>query len=278
NVQQHYVTGLVPGDTYDLRIYQASSAVGGATTYGLAYSVVPPPPTLAFWASAIGGSWSISANWTGGVPNADGAAAMINVPTNSPLTVTLDAPQTIGTLVLGSGNPGVGYTLSGSGGNTLTFSNTSNNAPAQISVIDGTHLIGAPVVLASNLVVTSTSSNPWTLSFGTASSITDNGNNLSLTMSASNGTLILSGADNYTGGTIVTAGTLIVASNAALPDGSSLTVGAGGTFVFDPSPATSSLAVSPAAVAVPEPSTLALLSAGAIGLMAYGRRRRRQVM
>ena len=56
-----------------------------------------------------------------------------------------------------SGSATTGYTLSGSGGNTLTFSNTSNNAPAQISVTDGTHVIDAPVVLASNLVVTSTS-------------------------------------------------------------------------------------------------------------------------
>jgi len=39
-----------------------------------------------------------------------------------------------------------------------------------------------------------------------------NGSNLSLTMTASNGTLILSGSDTYTGGTIVTAGTLDVTS------------------------------------------------------------------
>ena len=45
NLQQLYVTGLVPNDTYDLRVYQASSPVGGGTTYGLAYSVVPDPAT-----------------------------------------------------------------------------------------------------------------------------------------------------------------------------------------------------------------------------------------
>ena len=50
------------------------------------------------------------------------------------------------------------------------------------------------------------------------------------------GTLILSGTgDNYTGGTVVEAGNLVVTSNTALPQGQSLTVGAGGVFVFDPS-------------------------------------------
>ncbi len=50
-----------------------------------------------------------------------------------------------------------------------------------------------------------------------------------------NGTQILSGDNTYSGGTFVEAGTLILNDSAALPDGSSLTVGAGGTFIFDPS-------------------------------------------
>ncbi len=49
------------------------------------------------------------------------------------------------------------------------------------------------------------------------------------------GTVTLSGSDSYQGGTMVTAGMLVVTTPAALPAGSSLTVGAGGTFVFDPS-------------------------------------------
>ena len=49
------------------------------------------------------------------------------------------------------------------------------------------------------------------------------------------GQLILSGTDNYTGGTTVSGGTLYVTKSSALPDGSSLTVGAGGVFIFDPS-------------------------------------------
>ena len=82
--------------------------------------------------------------------------AVFNASTTAALTVTLDEPVTLGTLVLGSGTPGVGYTLSGGGSNTLTFSNTGNSAPAEISGNDGAHFIDAPVILASNLVVTST--------------------------------------------------------------------------------------------------------------------------
>ena len=89
------------------------------------------------------------------------------------------------------------------------------------------------------------------------------------------GELILSGTNSYDGGTNVTAGTLVVTNNTALPDGMSLTVGTGGTFVFDPSLAGELIVgSSPAAdvAAVPEPGTLALLAAGAM-LAAFGVRR-----
>ena len=100
----------------------------------------------------------------------------------------------------------------------MTFSNTGNNASAQISVTDGVHVINVPVVLNSNLVVNSfLGLSPWTLSFGTAGSITDGGNNLSLTLNAGNGTLILSGSNTYGGGTNVTAGTILAIRTASLP-------------------------------------------------------------
>jgi len=93
-------------------------------------------------------------------------------------------------------------------------------------------------------------------------------------MSAGSGTSILSGSDNYTGGTTVTAGTLIVTSDIALSDGTSLTVGAGASLIFDPSMAGSPVSNSAAAVAVPEPATSALSGVGALALIAYGWRRR----
>jgi autotransporter-associated beta strand protein len=50
------------------------------------------------------------------------------------------------------------------------------------------------------------------------------------------GTVALSGNNTYGGGTAVLAGTLIVNSAASLPDGSSLTIGAGASQLFDASP------------------------------------------
>ncbi len=81
------------------------------------------------------------------------------------------------------------------------------------------------------------------------------------------GTLVLSGSNDYSGGTVVDAGTLLVTIGVALPAAARLTIGAGGTFVFDPSASAMSAAssVSPSLAAVPEPGTLLLLAA-ALGL------------
>jgi autotransporter-associated beta strand protein len=78
-----------------------------------------------------------------------------------------------------------------------------------------------------------------------------------------NGTLVLSGTDTYTGGTIVAQGTLIVQNAKAIADGTSLTVGNALAF---PAP------VVPAS-AVPEPGTWAILAAGIACLMVYRRGR-----
>ena len=54
----------------------------------------------------------------------------------------------------------MGYTLSGSGANTLTLNNSGSGAT--IAVANGSHAINAPVVLADNLTV----SGSGTLAFG----------------------------------------------------------------------------------------------------------------
>ncbi len=152
-----------------------------------------------------------------------------DAPTQSPLTITLDSPQTVGTLQLSnSAGAGTGYTLSGGGSNTLTFNNSSSGAT--IVLAGGTHVIAAPVVLADNLVVTGSG----TLDFNSASSITETNGSYSLTMSGAGGKLILSGSDTYAGAMAVTGGTLLVTTRTALPSGTALIVGAGGVFIFDP--------------------------------------------
>ena len=63
--------------------------------------------------------------------------------------------------------------------------------------------------------------------------ISETGGSQSLTLSDA-GTLILSGTNSYSGGTHVSEGTMYITSSSAIQDGSNLTVGAGGTFIFNP--------------------------------------------
>jgi autotransporter-associated beta strand protein len=214
-------------------------------------------------------NWSDSSNWTfGTASNGTSQPAVLSASTTAAVTVTLDEPVTLGTLVLGnSGSTSAGYTISGTGANTLTFNNAGHGST--IGLTGGSHVIDAPVVLADNLTVRSGSANSWTLSFDTASSIAQSGTgSYSLTMNGAGGTLILSGSDSdsYTGGTNVEAGTLIVTNSEAIPNGTSLTVGAGALSIFG---------ASNAPAAVPEPSTFVLLGIGAISLVGYAWRRRR---
>ena len=133
--------------------------------------------------------------------------------------------MTLGALQFGnSASTSTGYTLSGQGSNSLTFNNSGNGAT--ISVANGTHAVSAPVILADNLAVMSAGTNPWTLSFGTASSIVQSGTgSYSLTMNGAGGTLILGGSNGYEGGTQINAGILNINSDAALGD-------AAGTLTF----------------------------------------------
>ena len=156
---------------------------------------------------------------------------------------------------------------------------TNASGPASIALSGGTHAINTPVALTGGLLVATSGGNPWQLSFGTAGGISGTG---PLKMDGPGGALILSGSDSFSGGTIVEAGRLDVTSAAALPRGQSLTVGAGGTFIFDPTAAAAPLAggavaASGAAVAaVPEPSSLLLLAAGVLASgMAWRRKRAR---
>ncbi len=99
------------------------------------------------------------------------------------------------------------------------------------------------------------------------------------------GTLILSSADDYSGGTLINSGVLVemarnVIDTSGAPAGpGSLTVGSlviepGAKFIYNPTFSGSPMA-SPAGSpeTVPEPSTLVLLAAGAAALVAWRRRR-----
>jgi autotransporter-associated beta strand protein len=93
------------------------------------------------------------------------------------------------------------------------------------------------------------------------------------------GILVLSGSNGYQGGTIVSNGTLILTNNAAIADGTNLTIGNPSAFAAPvvPSPVAGIQTASSAATIapVPEPGTLVLLAAGAICAAAVARRRKK---
>ncbi len=178
-----------------------------------------------------------------------------------------------GTIVLGAG--AVMTIQSGSGslvqtGGSLSIGNGATVAAGTIEIAGGTISAADPTALLnSSLDYTSPASSTFQGILAGA------GNSLTVNNPAA--LLILSGSSNtFGGGTNVEAGKLELTSHAALPDGSSVTVGAGATLLFDPSAAGAPVAISSGAVApVPEPGTLALVVLG-LGSAAICRRFRRR--
>jgi autotransporter-associated beta strand protein len=197
-----------------------------------------------------------------------------------------------------NGSLAIGGTLSGNmglvklGANALTLSATNTNVGNTL-ISGGTLALGSPLALQESTLDTS---GTGTLSFGSLTAVTlggltgpgtlvlDNLSSAPIAIQAGNngasttfsgelngagsldkiggGTLILSGSDSYTGGTMVDGGTLSVASPYALPSGTSLTVGARGGLLFEPSAAGLAASQVETVAAVPEPETWVLLAAG----------------
>ena len=252
---------------------------GSGLTVGANGTVIFSPAAapfsgLATWTSSSGSAWNNAANWVdnNNVPGVPGIAPR---PDNTD-TAAFSGSGSVTTIDLTGANPSLkalnfstsSYTLSGG---SLTLKSGSGMATVTVS---GTQSIGSLLSLASSAdVVVSNSADRLTISGQIVGG--------SPLLKAGAGMLILSGSDNtYSGGTLVAAGTLDVMNSDALPGGSGLTVGAGGTVIFNPAPAgapmvaTRLLAASPAGevvVAVPEPGTLGLLAAALWSAAIYRR-------
>jgi autotransporter-associated beta strand protein len=177
-----------------------------------------------------------------------------------------------GTLLLGDPNALFASTFDTSGAGSLSFGTLTT---AFFGGLQGTGNLTLSNTDALDVALSVGGNNANTTFSGNLSDLNRGG---SLTKTGS-GLLVLTGDNSYGGGTDVEAGTLIVASNTALPAGTSLTVGAGGTFIFDLSAAGGPASGGPSAVshgaaAVPEPGTLALLSV--VGIVAATAWRRRK--
>src|SRR5262249_45332144 len=135
-------------------------------------------------------SWATAANWSNHQVPTSGVVTFAGSP-GTPITVTLDGPQSAGSLLF-SAAPGDGYTLTQGGGGTLTLNNSGS--AATISVGSGSHALDLPASLADGLTVVGSGQ----VAFGATSSIAGVG---PLELDGPEATLVLSGSDSYSGGT-----------------------------------------------------------------------------
>ena len=182
---------------------------------------------IAAWNVNGGGSWNTGANWNPvGVPNSFGAIATFGsvlTAGNSPATVTVDGPKTVGVITFDNANP---YILSGGAGDTITMNNGSGTPLISVTPGSGTQTIAAPVALIAATNVAPAA--------GTTLAISGNisgAGNLSVTDA---GTVVLTGTNTYAN-TNVTAGFLNVGTGGttgSLGTGP-VTLGAGTLMTFN---------------------------------------------
>jgi fibronectin-binding autotransporter adhesin len=180
---------------------------------------------IATWQNTTPGTqdWQLGSNWTTGTaPSAQGATASVIADITAPQTINLNGAVTLGTLTIGDPAATVAlYTLaSGSNSGRLIFDVASGNAALTQTVSSAANLISAGVTLSKGLVVTNNSeSAALTLSgiiIGTGG----------LTKSGA-GTVTLSGANQYSGGTTITAGTLKAGAGEVLSNNGTVTMSGG---------------------------------------------------
>jgi RHS repeat-associated protein len=244
-------TAASPVGTYSINVSgavdpnYAISYVAGTLTIGSA--------TLT-WNGVANGNWT-DAQWSGAdlpYPN-----ETVNAIISTPSVIQVASGQAANALTIQAGGQvavAAGASLaittgaSVTGGGTLSVDpNGAFSSGGTLTLDTGGSLIGGPITAAA-----------YQLNAGTASA--DLSGPGSLTKDTG-GTVTLSGANSYAGGTVVNAGTLIATSASALPNGSSLTIGAGAGSLFAASPAVSSppgaglAAVAPDMAATSETST-----------------------
>ena len=190
---------VIDGNTVPSGSYNASHPLYGSYFEGTGTLVVgaPGPQVSGTWISSVDGTWSDSANWqSGNVANGTDNLATFNP--GAPVTATLDGNRFIG---------GLSFT-----GSDISL------AGSDILTLDRSDFVQPIVTVASGI---------------TATLATNIGGSLGLEKTGP-GNLTLTGAKNYSGGTVVSEGTLDLSGatggNAQIHG--SVLVNAGGTLSF----------------------------------------------
>ncbi len=248
-----------------------------------AINILPATTVLTLTNSAVFAFYSGNALQTLGGLNGDKTTAVGTENNSSPTGLSIDpvagATYTfagnIGDVdVLGRGNGGttgiaLTVTFSGQGTQVLTGSNLYTGAT---TISSGTLQLGnggatgsiALSAVTDNGVLAIDRSDTITLSSLINGVLTGSGGLLQ----NGDGTLTLDDANAYTGGTVVDEGTLILSNSQSIFAGTSLFVGENAVAVIGASPLVSGHVAS-----VPEPGTLAILTAGVATVMFYRKRR-----
>lgn len=171
------------------------------------------------WRSVIDGAWSDADNWEGGVPDAVGAQAFFLTNAVAPLTVTLDADATAGSLIFSNG--AAPYTLTGY--QTLTLD--AGPQQALLAALAGQHTVALPMTLASeakaltssgaSLALAGTLSGAGPLTVTGPGDTVLTGTNQALTL-LSDGALTIRDGASLAGGVAFDSGTLAVTQSTAI--------------------------------------------------------------
>ena len=212
--------GLVSnGSTYTLVTSTNPIVTNGNSIAGQSFGVLTLNPTInantitltatlsqGIWNQPGGGNWSTVSNWTNYQPTNAGDAALFGSAITGPATINVDTPQSVGYITFANVNT---YTIGNAGSSNLTL---DNGASAAVIVVNsGSHIIAENVNLNSNLIVVPASGTTLTVSgsLNGAANVQLNGI----------GTLVLSGANSYSGTTTISAGTLMIGGAGQLGNG-----------------------------------------------------------
>ncbi len=163
------------------------------------------------WNSTGPGNWGAAANWSSSIiPKGSGDVATFGSAITAPTVVTLDSSRTVGEIFFSNANS---YTISGAAGAVLTIDDTgdASGSNPQINVSLGSQSINAPITLANGVSLTTAAGTSLTL----GGAISGTG---PLSIS---GTVILGGANTYSGNTTVPAGSSLNVTG-SLPAGTTL--------------------------------------------------------